>query len=188
MTQEFDDKLVEKYPKFFRDRHGDMKKTCMVWGMDCNNGWYWLIDNLCDSIQSYIDNNSKRKRIKNSVVRFFIEVLWKLRKWSFLRKKLSYEFIKGIEDRFEKEEYETIPQVIATQVKEKFGGLRFYYNGGDEKIDGMVWLAEHMSYQICEECGTTENLGQTKGWIKTLCGDCAKNTNNSKRVWEKYKE
>ena len=28
-------------------------------------------------------------------------------------------------------------QVVAVQVKEKFGGLRFYYNGGDDVIDGM---------------------------------------------------
>ena len=73
----------------------------------------------------------------------------------------------------------------AAQVKEKFGGLRFYYDGGDEKIDGMVWLAEHMSYHTCEECGSITNIGQTKGWIITLCEDCSKKVN---KVWEKYKE
>jgi len=66
-----------------------------------------------------------------------------------------------------------IQQVVATQVKEKFGGLRFYYRGGDKIIDGMVWLAESLSYSICEECGSTENVTQSKGnWIYTRCEKC----------------
>ena len=62
----------------------------------------------------------------------------------------------------------TVPQVVATQVKEKFGTLRFYYNGGDDVIDGMVRMAESWSAVACEECGApgTQN---SRGWIKTLC-------------------
>jgi hypothetical protein len=62
----------------------------------------------------------------------------------------------------------TVPQVVATQVKEKFGTLRFYYNGGDDIIDGMVRMAESWSAVACEECGApgTQN---SRGWIKTLC-------------------
>lgn len=66
---------------------------------------------------------------------------------------------------------ERIPLNI-TQIKEKFGGLRFYYYGGDEEVRGMVRLAESLSYHICEHCGSTKNVTQTKGWIKTLCEDC----------------
>lgn len=58
------------------------------------------------------------------------------------------------------------------QIKEKFGGLRFYYMGGDEFVRGMVSFAESMSYHICEKCGSTKNVTQTSGWIKTLCEDC----------------
>jgi hypothetical protein len=63
---------------------------------------------------------------------------------------------------------EKIPQVVAVQVKEKFGTLRFYYNGGDDVIDGMVRMAESWSAVACEECGApgTQN---SRGWIKTLC-------------------
>lgn len=126
MKDELDDKLVEKYPKIFRDRHADMMTTALCWGLEIGDGWYWLIDNLCSTIQSYTDNNSKRKRIKNKCARFFIELLWKINRKlkyrSFLREKIfNYKYIQKIEDKFEKEEYETISQVIATQVKEKFG-------------------------------------------------------------------
>jgi hypothetical protein len=63
---------------------------------------------------------------------------------------------------------EVVPQVTLDQVKEKFGTLRFYYSGGDDKIDGMVRMAESMSGVTCEVCG---NPGTTEGpgWITTLC-------------------
>jgi hypothetical protein len=60
------------------------------------------------------------------------------------------------------------PQVVIEQVKEKFGGLRFYYQGGDEFIHGAVWLAESMSVQMCEECGAPGTRGGS-GWVTTLC-------------------
>lgn len=61
-----------------------------------------------------------------------------------------------------------VPQVVAEQVKEKFGTLRFYYRGGDDYISGLVSMAESMSGVTCEQCGAPgETNGQ--GWISTLC-------------------
>lgn len=64
--------------------------------------------------------------------------------------------------------------VEATQVKEKYGSLRFYYTGGDEFIRGVCWMAEGLSECTCEECGSpgTQN---SVGWISTLCDDCREN-------------
>lgn len=62
-------------------------------------------------------------------------------------------------------------QVTAAQVKEKFGSLRWYYNGGDEHIRGMVQMAESMSNKICENCGDKATV-KTKGWIRNLCQPC----------------
>jgi hypothetical protein len=33
-------------------------------------------------------------------------------------------------------------------------------------------MAENMSSNICECCGTTNNVGRTNGWIYTICKDC----------------
>lgn len=57
------------------------------------------------------------------------------------------------------------------QTKQKFGGLRIYYDGGDEYIRGVVHMAEAISYCVCEECG---NKGKPNkgGWISTLCENC----------------
>jgi len=65
-------------------------------------------------------------------------------------------------------ESEVVPQVIVEQIKEKFGGLRFYYQGGDEQIHGMVRMAEAWAGIACEECGAPGTLGGN-GWIRTLC-------------------
>jgi hypothetical protein len=61
-----------------------------------------------------------------------------------------------------------VEQVVVAQIKEKFGGLRFYYDGGDDQISGMVRMAEAWASHACEECGAPGTLGG-KGWIKTLC-------------------
>lgn len=59
----------------------------------------------------------------------------------------------------------------ATQVKEKYGTLCFYYYGGDDYIQGLVSMAETMSGHICEICGNTGKT-QGKGWIQTRCDSC----------------
>lgn len=57
------------------------------------------------------------------------------------------------------------------QIKQKYGGLRIYFSGGDNYIEGLVSMAESFSYKICEVCG---NKGQPNenGWISTLCDKC----------------
>jgi hypothetical protein len=65
-------------------------------------------------------------------------------------------------------QYKQVTQVVASQVKEKFGGLRFYYNGGDDHISGMVRMAESWAAHTCEECGALGTM-RHGGWIRTLC-------------------
>jgi hypothetical protein len=63
------------------------------------------------------------------------------------------------------------------QIKEKFGRLEIYvHNVPDEISDevyGMIKKARAESLKICEECGTTTDVGITmRGWLFTLCKDC----------------
>lgn len=60
-------------------------------------------------------------------------------------------------------------KVVIAQIKEKFGGLRYYADGDvDEQMDGMIDFAESLSYTICEECGAPGKL-RSGGWMRTLC-------------------
>lgn len=55
------------------------------------------------------------------------------------------------------------------QVKEKFGGLRFYINSGSNEIHDRISKAERDSYEICEKCGEKGELRTDIGWYFTLC-------------------
>lgn len=153
MNEELDKQLCEKYPLIFRDRHGDMSKTCMVWGMCCGDGWYDIIDRMCSRIQSHIEYVDKN-------------IEW-TRKWNEKVNDENEEWV-SFADRVERPIPEPVEQVVAIQVKEKFGGLRFYYSGGDDYIRGVVDMAEEMSYVTCETCGSPGRL-RGKHWVRTVC-------------------
>ena len=123
MNSKLDEALCAKYPKIFKDRHGDMKETLMCWGFECGDGWYNIIDELCVKIQNHIDETGKQ-------------------------------------------------QIEAEQVKEKYGTLRFYTNYYDEIIEEYIAQAEQQTYNICEICGSTNDIQRTKGWISYQCATC----------------
>ena len=59
------------------------------------------------------------------------------------------------------------------QVKEKFGGLRIYTQGGDrEAIDDIIRDAESKTTVMCEDCGNVGTIRNIGGWLKTLCETC----------------
>ncbi len=63
------------------------------------------------------------------------------------------------------------------QVKEKFGGLRFYVEGvseeKSEKVYKLIAEAEEKSFTTCEYCGKPGKQSG-KNWVKTLCDNCRK--------------
>ncbi len=63
---------------------------------------------------------------------------------------------------------------VVIQVKEKFGGLRFYTSGSTEQFENLIREAEDESYITCEICGDPGKLNQDRSWIKTLCPKCEK--------------
>ena len=171
MNKELDNRLCEKYPKIFRDRNAPMNRTAMCWGFDHADGWYNIIDMMCANIQSHIDHTRNQRlnalvynRALNRAIKGDYSTYNRLKSWQK----------KWIDDALEDPEPQhkivplACPQVIATQVKEKFGTLRFYFHGGDAKVDGIVRMAESMSAVMCEDCGAP---GKTRngGYVRTLC-------------------
>jgi len=156
MSPALDKYLCKKYPKIFSERNMSPKVTCMCWGFP-NDGWLFLIDELCHNIQHHIDNPNWIQNPKTKL--------------------------------FEKPKEPTCPQVVASQVKEKFGGLRFYYSGGDEYVSALVNFAESMSYRICEDCGRMDETvsHNSKGWIRNTCEKCtpAEHLKDHKKVRDK---
>ena len=55
------------------------------------------------------------------------------------------------------------------QVKEKFGGLRFYINSASDEVHKRISEAENLSYSVCEKCGNPGELREDLRWMMTLC-------------------
>lgn len=92
----------------------------MCWGFDVGDGWYHLLDVLCEELQRETDQGA--------------------------------------------------PQVVASQVKEKFGGLRFYVESANARQMAMIDIAEALSLRVCDVCGSPGTLGEsTTGWLSTRC-------------------
>ena len=70
------------------------------------------------------------------------------------------------------------PHYEVWQVKEKFGGLRYYFcfvtDGTDEEAgQAIVDEAERKSFTICEVCGTTQDVTTGgSGWVTSRCSAC----------------
>lgn len=61
------------------------------------------------------------------------------------------------------------PDYTVVQVKEKFGGLRFYANGLDPQGHEIVLQAERAASITCEMCGRAGTLRSERAWVKTRC-------------------
>jgi hypothetical protein len=158
---EFAKRMQEKFPKMLAGQYG---------GFAVSKGWWIILERLMSNIQSLIDWKTKQRQREVD---------------KFNAREQGYEaLLKFYSDGREASEWEieqadetmasgvTIPpevtQVEVQQIKEKFGGLRFYYSGGNDEIHGMVTMAESWAGVACEECGA---IGERRdgGWIRTLC-------------------
>lgn len=201
MTKELDEKLCKTYPKIFADRFGDMRTTAMCWGFDCDDGWYKIIDLLCSNLQWNTDHNNTDYVIKNKFLRKLIPTLNNIAqkipgRYNFKRKiqlnplVVIRSFIISQLNNWRKKqtfvhiESNRYPQVVAVQVKEKFGGLRFYERGATNQQYAVISFVESLSYRTCEICGSMKDIGRTEGWIKTICKECKDKNPDSYSTWK----
>ena len=160
--EEFQNYFPTVYPKMYTGKYG---------GIACGKGWFNILMLLSQNIQSHIDwKNSQRER---EIAKFTAKEQGYEAALLFCQGKSKEPSDWDIERAQEMMEEDIIipakiTQVTIAQVKEKFGTLRFYYDGGDEYISGLVSLAESMSGVTCEECGAPGSH-RDGGWIRTLC-------------------
>lgn len=157
MRKELDEALCAKYPLVFSDRNKPMTQTAMCWGFSCGDGWYNIIDTLCALLTSdYRQAKDRYESIKDKVGQ---------PQWQGSTKIITQEMIDVAKTKLD-EETKKVP--VAVQVKEKFGGLRFYVHAATDKHYNYINFAESMSYRTCEECGAPGKR-YTDGWHRVLC-------------------
>ena len=127
-----------------------MQASLMRFGFAVGEGWKDLVENLCDIIYNEVKHSNQRYEL---CVKWLAEGKKRKDIFLFVERRIDY------------------PQV--EQVKEKFGGLRFYIGGTSieisDTIHGAIALAERLSYLICEDCGNKGHLRDDLGWYRTLC-------------------
>ena len=165
MSPELEQKLVEKYPILFRDRGKSPRESCMAFGCEFSDGWYKLLDELCE----YITRLSNRTD------------LLKLNKEYHTKENRGFIYLKR-------------PTISFSQVKEKFGMMRIYWasNGVEnweeicakvhqddreqavnryyDEVQNAIDYVEFLSSKVCESCGQPGKLSN-KGWMNVRCDE-----------------
>lgn len=176
------DELYTKYPKIFGCKKVDKRYPFPMFGFEIGEGWFDLIDRACTLVQGHIDSSRKNRA---SAIRYNRALKRALKNNDLTGLEWYFSFGRD-KDNWAKTQaalavasakYRVVPeavtQLVATQIKEKWGMLSFYYANGDEYCDGVIRMAEYMSGCICEICGKP-GKSNNNGWIKVKCPDCLK--------------
>ena len=174
MKKELDEYLCKVYPKMMVNRNKPMQETCMCWGFECGDGWFQILNQLMGNIQHHLDWKERQREVSIKFNRIAEQLkagdstLFDEEYKDMINQEYKEKRRQQLIDQYPVAIPEPNPQVTLDQVKENFGTLRFYYQGGDDYIRGLVSMAESMSGVTCEECGKpgTQTPG---GWIKTVC-------------------
>lgn len=185
MRKELEEALCKSYPKILRDRNRNMRNTAMCWGFECDDGWYNILNMACASIQGHINqtrtqraralryNRALRRAVRGDVRPLQMHFTYheNVAEPSEYGIKEAAKVLEDIEPQRQRVP-KACHQVTATQIKEKFGTLRFYYLGGDDYCRGVESMAESMSAVTCEVCSSPGKL-RHGGWVQTLCDEHA---------------
>lgn len=157
--------IIKKYPKIFEPYEGNPHNVNWYGIPD---GWLSIIDILCEAIQRYCDHPQSLENPDYDSSKEYDREDTTTHRYLLVKRE----------------------QVKCVQMKEKFGGLRFYTERNDSVVDGMIMMATHMCDNTCEGCGTIEDLGVTSGWISIRCKSCAEEVNRpwmTKENWNKQR-
>jgi hypothetical protein len=82
-----------------------------------------------------------------------------------------------------------IQEFRVEQIKEKFGQLRFYHNGGSQELHDLTWCFEYISEYICVRCGKLNSpVINNYGWYEPLCKQCYEKESSRYKQLYSYQE
>jgi len=139
--QDFEE-LAKKYPDLMQKSQQDY--------IGVNAGWYTILDVLFEGLSGDVERArySLKFALENPDNKYI---------------KPIPELEAALADALEK-----LPTIV--QIKEKFGGLRVYADGGTEVHQAYINFAAAMAARTCEICGNPGEL-RDGGWMKTLCDE-----------------
>ena len=141
-TEQCFEDLAKSYPEL-------MEQSTIGESLGVDVGWYNIIDTLCGCI--YAPVQSAKNRLKAAT--------------DYPRDETG-TYLAHCQGELAAE-LEQLPFIV--QIKEKFAGLRFYVEGGNERVSTLISFAERMSRCTCEHCGAPGELDDSTAWSKTRC-------------------
>ena len=159
----FHAKMAEKFPRYVND-------NTRFGGFAIGEGWYPIIESLIGQIDHYTKWRRNMRAYHLRLVRAKAKGRDALLKHITKGKTPNDWDINRVEEYMENgiDVTPKVEWIVIDQIKEKFGGLRFYYHGGDDHVHGMVTMAEVWAGHTCETCGD-KGKQRAGGWVRTLC-------------------
>jgi hypothetical protein len=138
-----------------------------------NDGWFGILWSLCLTIEDrqYSRKNAQKYlRDQNQLVNYAVnncraEFDQQCQVWA---PEVRDRMWADMSQRQLQPELPDLEPVQFEQVKEKFGALRIYHQGGDDTVDCLIGMAENLSQTVCEECGAPGQI-RRGAWVRTLC-------------------
>jgi hypothetical protein len=154
MHKDLQNKLLKEFNFLKR---GETPMDYFYFGVECGNGWFDLLWNLCKDIEK-LGYNGRVTQIKEKYAGLRI-----YENYSNLNEEFSWRF----PHKFNKITKNKI-QKLLNFIRIKF----FKYMTRYEKIENLIDKAEEKSYKTCEICGNKGVVRENGGWLMTLCITC----------------
>jgi hypothetical protein len=134
----------------FAKRHPDLVQKSHQEYLGVGSGWHGILDVLFTMLSSDVEKARRELNyaMENPTSKHIKPII-----------DLEANLAKALEE---------LPTIV--QIKEKFGGLRFYTNGTTDIHGAYIDFAECMASQTCEHCGKPGSL-RNSSWMKTLCDE-----------------
>jgi hypothetical protein len=142
--------LTERYPLLFTKQE---QEPFALFGFECRDGWYNILAAAFDAIYSPFKNAQR-------------DVAWYTK--SIQTNPDDEQARENLQKAINKLDDVQSNLPLFVQIKEKFGSLRMYHDGGDARAAGIVDMAETLSSCTCEVCGAPATTRSGR-WVSTLC-------------------
>src|ERR1041385_1882792 len=129
--------LFKEFSQFFKNKDNH-QISLMGFGFCVGDGWTPLIKSLLHFIDSKYERFNQVVENNNRLIS----------EGKDLEKDYHWIF-----EYFKENPSNPFEGFEVVQVKQKFGGLRFYTNNCPGSIHDVISFAEQLSYTICEDCG-----------------------------------
>lgn len=202
------DQMMENHPILYDNRKLPMTQTCMCWGIECGEGWYFPLADLSDILeginqtfgkQYHFAIKAEQVKEKYGTLRFYYQIvpvypLWRrilAAPWNWLAG-TSIRAIRPV-GFDEAKRISWAPKFTYWLYRGFFAISSFFLGGGKDTTTILSFVDRIVSYLInetekkcfdtCEDCGMSigENWSprcETTGWITYICEKCAKEKRN----------